>query len=171
MARIVRHNDKSVREGYKWNGGKEVKLFTSALKAFQCNNRIVTDQMKHLDDLLSGRFIGQLECECTQLEVFDTGRPRVTTPNEDRYFAVTAKRNRKSTAPHLSRQLSSATGMTVSRHTVYRRLGHIGLYDRRPLRCVPLTATHCHLRLTWSREYALWTPQQWSCVMFNPLSG
>ncbi|GFV46191.1 HTH_Tnp_Tc3_2 domain-containing protein [Trichonephila clavipes] len=44
-------------------------------------------------------------------------------------------------------------------------LGHIGLYARRPVRCVPLTATHCRLRLTWSREHALWTPQQWSCVM------
>ncbi|GFX55443.1 HTH_Tnp_Tc3_2 domain-containing protein [Trichonephila clavipes] len=37
-------------------------------------------------------------------------------------------------------------------------------------RCVPLTATHCRLRLTWSREHALWTPQQWSCVMFSPTS-
>ncbi|GFV67608.1 transposable element Tcb1 transposase [Trichonephila clavipes] len=52
--------------------------------------------------------------------------PRVTTPNEDRYLAVTAKRNRRSTASDLSRQLSSATGTTVSRQTVYRRLGHIG---------------------------------------------
>ncbi|GFV11075.1 transposable element Tcb1 transposase [Trichonephila clavipes] len=42
MARIVRHNDESVREGYIRNGGKEVKLFTSALKVFQCNNHIVT---------------------------------------------------------------------------------------------------------------------------------
>ncbi|GFV71937.1 transposable element Tc3 transposase [Trichonephila clavipes] len=40
MARIVRHNDESVRKGYIRDGGKEVKLFTSALKAFQCNNRI-----------------------------------------------------------------------------------------------------------------------------------
>ncbi|GFU27433.1 transposable element Tcb1 transposase [Trichonephila clavipes] len=47
------------------------------------------------------------------------------------------------------------------------RLGHIGLYARRPVRCVSLTATHCRLRLTWSREHALWTPQQWSCVMFS----
>ncbi|GFX91950.1 transposable element Tcb2 transposase [Trichonephila clavipes] len=62
--------------------------------------------------------------------------------------------------------LSSATGTTVSRQIVYRRLGHIGLYARRPVRCVPLTATHCRLRLTWRREHALWTPQQWSCVMF-----
>ncbi|GFU28769.1 transposable element Tcb1 transposase [Trichonephila clavipes] len=36
-----------------------------------------------------------------------------------------------------------------------------------PVICVPLTATHCRLRLTWSREHALWTPQQWSCVMFS----
>ncbi|GFU30265.1 HTH_Tnp_Tc3_2 domain-containing protein [Trichonephila clavipes] len=97
----------------------------------------------------------------------NTGRPRVTTPNEDRYLAVTAKRNRRSTASDLSLQLSSATGTTVSRQTVYRRLGHIGLYARRLVRWVPLTATHCRLRLTWSREHALWTPQQWSCVMFS----
>ncbi|GFX51771.1 transposable element Tcb2 transposase [Trichonephila clavipes] len=51
--------------------------------------------------------------------------------------------------------------------TLYRHLWHIGLSARRPVRCVPLTATHCRLRLTWSREHALWTPQQWSCVMFS----
>ncbi|GBL85942.1 hypothetical protein AVEN_63247-1 [Araneus ventricosus] len=174
MARILRHNDESVREGYIRNGGKEVKVFTSALKAFQCNNPIVMAQRKHLDDFLRGRIIGRLECGRTQLEVseefgiaqsvisrlwqrfqddgnvsrcYSTGRPRVTTPNEDWYLAVTAKRNRRSTASDLSRQLSSATGTTVSRKTVYRRLGHIGLYAHRPVRCVPLTATHCRLRL------------------------
>ncbi|GFY28368.1 transposable element Tcb1 transposase [Trichonephila clavipes] len=163
-ARIVRHNDDSVREGYIRNGGREVKLFTSTLKASQCNNCIVMAQRKHLDDFLRGRIIGRLECGRTH-----TGRPRVTMPNEDRYIylAVTAKRNRRSIASGLSRQLSSATGTTVSRQTVYRRLGHIGLYARKPVRCVPLTATHCHLRLNWSREHALRTPQQWSCVMFS----
>ncbi|GFW19211.1 transposable element Tcb1 transposase [Trichonephila clavipes] len=44
---------------------------------------------------------------------------------------------------------------------------HIGRYVRRPVRGVPLTATHCHLILTWSRKYALWIPQQRSCVMFS----
>ncbi|GFX09347.1 transposable element Tc3 transposase [Trichonephila clavipes] len=62
---------------------------------------------------------------------YSTCRPRVTTPNEDRYLAVTAKRNRRSTASDLSRQLSSATITTVSRQTVYRRLGHIGRFARR----------------------------------------
>ncbi|GFV25224.1 transposable element Tcb1 transposase [Trichonephila clavipes] len=88
-------------------------------------------------------------------------------PNVDRYLAVTAKGNRRSTASDLSRQLSSATGTTGSRQTVYKRLGNIGLYARRPVRCVPLTETHCRLRLTWSREHSLRTPQQWSCVMFS----
>ncbi|GFU16592.1 transposable element Tcb1 transposase [Trichonephila clavipes] len=97
---------------------------------------------------------------------YSTGRPRVTTPNEDRYLAVTAKRKRRSTASDQSRQLFSATGTIVSRQTVYRCLGHIGLYARGPVRCVPLTATY-RLRLTWSREHTLWTPQQWSCVMFS----
>ncbi|GFY21138.1 HTH_Tnp_Tc3_2 domain-containing protein [Trichonephila clavipes] len=87
------------------------------------------------------------------------------------YLAVTAKRNRRSTVSDLSRQLSSATSTIVSRQTMYRHLGHIGLYARRPVRCVPLTVTHCRLLLTWSEEHALWTPQQWSCVMFSDKSG
>ncbi|GFW34776.1 transposable element Tcb2 transposase [Trichonephila clavipes] len=101
------------------------------------------------------------------IRCYSTSRPRVTTPNEDRYLAVTAKRNRRSTASNQSRLHSSATGTTVSRQTVYRRLGNIGLYALRPVRCVPLTATHYRQRLTWNREHALWAPQQWSCVMFS----
>ncbi|GFV59314.1 uncharacterized protein TNCV_2340551 [Trichonephila clavipes] len=78
-------------------------------------------QRKHFHDFLRGRIIGRLECGRTQLEVSEelgitqsvisrlwqrfqedgnvsrslkTGRFRVTTPNEDRYLAGTAKRNR-----------------------------------------------------------------------------
>ncbi|GFY36037.1 integrase catalytic domain-containing protein [Trichonephila clavipes] len=108
---------------------------------------------KHLEDFLRGRIIGRLECGLTQLEV-----------SEELGIA-------QSVISRLWQQFQDdATGMTVSRQTVYRRLGHIGLYARRPVRCVPLTATHCCLRLTWSREHALWTPQQWSCVMFSDQS-
>ncbi|GFW66377.1 transposable element Tcb1 transposase [Trichonephila clavipes] len=160
MARIIRHNDVSVREGYIRNGGREVKLFTSALKAFQCDNRILMAQRKHLDDFLRGRIIGRLECRRTQLEVSEElGIAQSVISKVWQRF--------QDDASDLPRQLSSATGMTVSRQTLYRRLGHISPYARRPVRCVPLTATHCHLRLTWSREHALGTPQQWSCVMFS----
>ncbi|GFU42468.1 uncharacterized protein TNCV_4555961 [Trichonephila clavipes] len=71
----------SVREGYIGNGGKEVNLFTSVLKAFQCNNRIVMAQRKHLDGFLRGRIIGRLECGRTQLEVSENlESPRVSSP-------------------------------------------------------------------------------------------
>ncbi|GFU98749.1 HTH_Tnp_Tc3_2 domain-containing protein [Trichonephila clavipes] len=170
MARIVRHNDETVREGYIRNGGKEVKLITNALKDFQCNNRIVMAQRKHFDDFLRGRIIGTIgmwtypagsirgiaqsvisrllqrfQDDGNVSRCYSTGHPRDTTTNEDRYLAVNAKRNRRSTSSDLSRQSSSDTGTTVSRQTVYIRLGHIGLYARRPVRCVPLTATHCRL--------------------------
>ncbi|GFW09029.1 transposable element Tcb2 transposase [Trichonephila clavipes] len=126
MARIVHRNDESVREEYIRNGGKEVKLFTSALKAFQCNNRIVMAQKKHLDDFLRGRIIGRLECGRTQLRNLEL--PRVS-----------------------SLGFGNDSKMMIM-----------------PVRCVPLTAAHCRLRLTWSREHALWTSQQWSsCVMFS----
>ncbi|GFX35281.1 transposable element Tcb1 transposase [Trichonephila clavipes] len=122
-------------------------------------------QRKHLDDFLRVRIIGRLQCGRTQLEVskelgiaqsvismlwqrfqddgnvsrcYSIGRPRVTTPNEDRYLAVTAKRNRRSTASDLFRQLSSTTGLLDVFH-------------------LPQLTVAC----------ALWTPQQWSCVMFS----
>ncbi|GFW00595.1 transposable element Tcb1 transposase [Trichonephila clavipes] len=168
MARIVRHNDESVREEYIRNGGKEVKLFTSTLKAFQCNNRIVMAQRKHLDDFLHVvELLEDWNVDVPSLKhPSNLESPRVSYPgfgNDSKMMVI----NRRSSASDLSRQLSSATGTTVSRQTVYRRLGHIGLCARRPVRCVPLTATHCRLRITWRREHALWTPQQRSCVMFS----
>ncbi|GFS71151.1 HTH_Tnp_Tc3_2 domain-containing protein [Trichonephila clavipes] len=120
-------------------------------------------QRKHLDEFLRGRIIGRLECGRTQLEVSE--ELGITQSVISRLWQR-VQDDGSSTASDLSRQLSSASGTTVSRQTVYRRLGHIGLYARTPVRCVPLTTTLCRLRLTWSREHALWTLQQWSCVMF-----
>ncbi|GFS97513.1 transposable element Tcb1 transposase [Trichonephila clavipes] len=141
MARIVRHNDESLE---------------------------VSEQLGIAQSVIS-RLWQRLQDDDNVSRYYSTGLPRVTTPNEDLYIylAVTVKRNIRSTASDLSRQLSSATGTTVSKQTVYRRLRHIGLYARRPVRYVPHAATHCRLRLTWSREHALWIPQQWSGVMFS----
>ncbi|GFW10692.1 transposable element Tcb1 transposase [Trichonephila clavipes] len=127
-------------------------------------------QRKHLDyfyvvELLDDWNVAVLSCKYPRnLEL-----PRVSSPgfgNDSKMMVIKIR----STALDLSRQVPSATGTTVSRQTVYKRLGPIGLYARRPVRCVPLTATHCCLRLTWSREHALWTPKQWSYVMFSEKS-
>ncbi|GFY19877.1 transposable element Tcb1 transposase [Trichonephila clavipes] len=135
-----------------------------ASDAFQCNKRIVTEQRKHLDDFYVVELLDDWNVDVRSWKYpRNLESPRVSSPGF-------GNENRRSTASDLSRQLFSATGTTVLRQTVYRRLGHIGLYARRPVRCVPLTATHCRLRRTWSREHALWTPQQWSYVMFPDFS-
>ncbi|GFV89149.1 transposable element Tcb1 transposase [Trichonephila clavipes] len=109
-------------------------------------------QRKHLNDFLRGRIIGRLENGRTELEVSENlESARVSAQGFD----------------NDSQMMVIYWYESFKADRVYNRLGHIGLYARRPVRSVPLTATHCRLRVTWSREHALWTPQQWSCVMFR----
>ncbi|GFX34994.1 transposable element Tcb2 transposase [Trichonephila clavipes] len=61
------------------------------------------------------------------------GHRRATTPNEDRYLVLTARRYRKMNATLLQQHLRSATGTTVSTQTVRNRLHGVGLYARRPM--------------------------------------
>ncbi|GFT22190.1 transposable element Tcb2 transposase [Trichonephila clavipes] len=70
---------------------------------------------------------------------FSSGRPRGTTPADDRYIVLQARRNRRQTAGEIAINTTQATGRPISRFTVARRLHGGGLFARRPVRCVPLT--------------------------------
>ncbi|GFU75624.1 hypothetical protein TNCV_2863381 [Trichonephila clavipes] len=59
------------------------------------------------------------------------GRVRSTTPAEDRYIVLSAKRNRRTTAQQVANQFLAASGKQISRKTVARRLRGGGLYARR----------------------------------------
>ncbi|GFT93962.1 transposable element Tcb2 transposase [Trichonephila clavipes] len=61
------------------------------------------------------------------------GRRRATTPNEDRYLVLTARRDRNMNATLLQQHLRSTTGTTVSTQSVRNRLHGVGLYARRPM--------------------------------------
>ena len=95
------------------------------------------------------------------------GRPRATSTRDDRYLALTARRNRAMTSRQLSLELSLASGRTISRRTVARRLNESGLYARRPVVCVPLISTHRRARLIWCRQHVTWNPEQWVNVLFS----
>ncbi|GFU66130.1 transposable element Tc1 transposase [Trichonephila clavipes] len=95
------------------------------------------------------------------------GRVRSTTPAEDRYIVLSAKRNRHTTAQQVANQFLAASGKQISRKTVARRLRVGGLYARRPVVCVPLTRQHHTARLQWCREHSKWTEQDWACVLFS----
>ncbi|GFV09487.1 transposable element Tcb1 transposase [Trichonephila clavipes] len=75
----------------------------------------------------------------TDTRGFSSSRPRGTTPADDRYIVLQARRNRRQTAGEIARHTTQATGRPISRFTVAKRLHGGGLFARRPVRCVPLT--------------------------------
>ncbi|GFU01673.1 transposable element Tcb2 transposase [Trichonephila clavipes] len=116
---------------------------------------------RHLDAFTRGRIIGKLEegrsvtsvaaefgiahsivsrlwrqfqTTGTAIRGFSSGRPRGTTPADDRYIVLQARRNRRQTAGEIARHTTQATGRPISRFTVARRLHgggllHDALYD------------------------------------------
>ncbi|GFV66097.1 HTH_Tnp_Tc3_2 domain-containing protein [Trichonephila clavipes] len=78
----------------------------------------------------------------------EQGHPRATTTREDQYLSIVARRNRGVTASQLSRYLYAATGTSVSRVTISKRLHEGGLFSRRPAVCVPLTSTNRTVRFS-----------------------
>ncbi|GFU66822.1 hypothetical protein TNCV_894581 [Trichonephila clavipes] len=75
------------------------------------------------------------------------GHVRSTTPEEDRYIVLSAKRNRRTTAQQVTNQFLAASRKQISRKTVARRLRGGGLYARIPVVRVPLTRQHRTTRL------------------------
>ncbi|GFV51794.1 transposable element Tcb2 transposase [Trichonephila clavipes] len=117
-------------------------------------------QRNHLTESEAWRVVGRLEGGQTQAEVAQAigvsqsmiyriwnsfletgsagrrpgqGRRRASTPNEDRYLVLTARRHRNMNATLLQQHLRSATGTTVSTLTARNRLHGVGLYALRPM--------------------------------------
>ncbi|GFW96741.1 transposable element Tcb1 transposase [Trichonephila clavipes] len=98
---------------------------------------------------------------------FSTGRPRGTTPADDQYIVLQARRNRRQTAGEIARHTTQATGRPISRFTVTRRLHGGGLFARRPVRCISLTPAVRRRRSLWCREHRNWRDKEWGRVLFT----
>ncbi|GFW49121.1 hypothetical protein TNCV_467491 [Trichonephila clavipes] len=81
-------------------------------------------QRKHLDDFCGAQVIPRLQ-----------RRKRTGI-----YLAVAAKETDGHSIRPVSSALFSCRYDSFKADRLYGRLGHIGLYARRPVRCVPLTA-------------------------------
>ncbi|GFV32528.1 transposable element Tc1 transposase [Trichonephila clavipes] len=115
---------------------------------------------RHLDAFTRGRIIGKLEegrsvtsvaaelgiahsivsrlwrqfqTTGTATQGFSSGRPRGTTPADDRYIVLQTRRNRRQTAGEIARHTTQATGRPISRFTVARRLHGGGLFAQCPV--------------------------------------
>ncbi|GFX16792.1 transposable element Tc1 transposase [Trichonephila clavipes] len=126
---------------------------------------------RHLDAFTRGRIIGKLEegrsVTRTAIRGFGSGRPRGTTPADDRYIVLQARRNRCRTAGEIARHTTQATGRPISRFTVARRLHGGGLFAQRPVRCVPLTPAHRRRHSLWCRKHRNWRDNEWGRVLFT----
>ncbi|GFY17640.1 transposable element Tc1 transposase [Trichonephila clavipes] len=109
----------------------------------------------------------QFQTTGTAIRGFSSGRPRGTTPTDDRYIVLQARRNRRQTAGEIARHTTQATGRPISRFTVARRLHGDGLFAQRPVRCVPLTPAHQRRRSLWCREHRNWRDNEWARVLFT----
>ncbi|GFU23522.1 uncharacterized protein TNCV_4239681 [Trichonephila clavipes] len=67
----------------------------------------------------------------------------------------------------IARHTLQATGRPISRFTVARRLHGGGLFERRPVRCVPLMPAHRRRRSLWCREHRNWRDNEWGRVLFT----
>ncbi|GFT88718.1 putative transposable element [Trichonephila clavipes] len=109
----------------------------------------------------------QFQTTGTAIRGFSSGRPRGTTPADDRYIILQARRNRRQTAGEIAKHTTQATGRLISRFTVAGRLHGGGLFARRPVRCVPLTPAHRRRRSLWCREHRSWRDNEWGRVLFT----
>lgn len=95
------------------------------------------------------------------------GRKRRTTPREDRFVNLAARRRRTLNSSQIKARLQAATGTVVSTSTIRRRLHQRGLNARRRAACPSLKPIHRVSRRTWAQAHLNWGIEEWSCCMFS----
>ncbi|GFT26115.1 transposable element Tcb2 transposase [Trichonephila clavipes] len=170
---------------------QQLKSHRTAASGEMPNNHSVR---RHLDAFTRGRIIGkseegrsvtsvaaefgiahsivsrlwrQFQTTGTAIRGFGSGRPRGTTPADDRYIVLQARRNRRQTAGEIARHTTQATGRPILRFNVARRLHSGGLFARRPTPCVPLTPAHRRRHSLWCRGHRNWRDNEWGRVLFT----
>ena len=96
-----------------------------------------------------------------------SGRPRITTPRQDRSLTRDARRHRFQNARVLRYRWYALYGARASHRTTLRRLNGGRLRARRPLKKLPLSVRHRHVRLQWARRHAARNIRFWRRVHFS----
>lgn len=96
-----------------------------------------------------------------------SGRPRVTTPAQDRYIRTSHLRDRYRMATTTARVTPGTHNPSISAQTVRNRLREAGLRACRPVVRQVLTRHHRQQRRLWAQTHCRWTRQDWQKVLFT----
>ena len=98
-----------------------------------------------------------------------SGRPRVTTPGQDRHIRLTHLRQRFRPATLTARETMGRHNARISDQTVRNRLRCFGLRARRPYRGPILNQARRNTRLQWVTQRLGWRAREWG-GSFSPMS-
>ena len=96
-----------------------------------------------------------------------SGRPRVTTPAQDRYILNQHLRNRFLTATATASVTPGTHNPRISAQTVRNHLAENNLRARRPYVGTVLTDRHRRNRLQWADRHTKWARQDWRTILFS----
>lgn len=94
-----------------------------------------------------------------------SGRPRATTPAQDRFIRVLHLRNRTVSAEYTAHNIPGLR--RISAQTVRNRLRQHGIRPMRPYTAPVLRRQHRRARLRWCRNVRPWTLVQWRRIWFS----
>ena len=92
------------------------------------------------------------------------GRPKRLTPREERYFRITAGRDRFLPASRNVDRVRRATGVRMSAQTVRNKLKACRFKSRRPHKSMELTVHHKIQRHAWTNQQL---HRNWRTVLFS----
>ena len=95
-----------------------------------------------------------------------SGRPKCTTPQQDRFIKITSLRNRRATAGNIQALVNATGGNTISKTTVRRRLAAFGLKGRVAVSKPLLRSKNKRKRLLWAKRYKNYSIEDWKTVLF-----
>lgn len=98
-----------------------------------------------------------------------SGRPRVTTPRQDRYIRLTHLRHRFRTATETARNTPGTHNNRISKGTVLSRLREHAIKPYRPYIGLLLTRQRRHVRMEWLHQHRpnVFPMRRWKRTLFT----